>query len=321
MAKDNGKSLKKATKKEPTNWAKAVIPILLVVIMLGSIFAYVLSNPVNTSNTSKTTSNEKPFNSIMDGLKLLPANLSSARYADLKGDTVLSQYMYNNAYLARTIPPSKTFSADPQKDMLAIYPPGYFGDFQEQFVSLTSFGSSRINSSYTAYDVNGQTVEMVNNKYFYTLNLKPVISGRIENVAKVLESSGNESAYNEYSDLFEELKWKQISTDNATLETVGKSCSYASADRYYAALWPADPKNSSQDRPYSYVAIIHVNHTLADSEYADLASYGASMTKYGFSYYNVQVYDDYIVIEAEGSLDVCMDDALNRWSFIKYKLS
>lgn len=320
MAKNDGKSLKKATKKEPTNWAKAVIPILLVVIMLGSIFAYVLSNPVNTSNTSpKTTSNEKPFNSIIDGLKLLPANLSSARYADLKADPILSQYMYSNAYLARTIPPSKTFGAEPQKDMLAIYPQGYFGDFKEQFVSLTSFGSSRINSSYPAYDVNGQIVEMVNSKYFYTLNLKPVISGRSENVAKVLKSSDNESAYNEYSDLFEELKWKQIS--NATLEAVGKSCSYAPADRFYAALWPADSKNKSHDRPYSYVAIMHINHTITDDEAADFAAYGESMKKYGFNYYNVQVYGDYVIIEAEGSLDVCMDDALNRWSFIKYKLS
>ncbi|WP_174590458.1 hypothetical protein [Methanocella conradii] len=319
MAKNNGKSLKKATKKEPTNWAKAVIPILLVIIMLGSIFAYVLARPNNASNTS---SNEKPFNNIMDGLKLLPANLSSARYADLKADPVLSQYMlYSNVYLAQTIPPSRIFGADPQRDMLAIYPPGYFGDFKEQFVSLTSFGSSRINSSYTAYDVNGQTVEMVNNKYFYTLNLKPVISGRIENVAKVLESSDNESAYNEYSDLFEKLKWKQISTANATLETVGKSCSYTSTDRYYTALWPADSKNKSQDRPYSYVAIMHMNHTMTDDEAAYFASYGESMKKYGFNYYNVQVYGDYVIIEAEGSLDVCMDDALNRWSFIKYKLS
>ncbi len=310
------KSTKGAAKKEQKSWAKIVIPVILVVVIFGLIFTS------GISNRNSPSPGEKPFNNITDGLKLLPANLSSARFADLRADSVLSHYMLlSNAYLAQTIPPSRIFGADPQRDMLAIYPPGYFGDFKEQYVSLTSFGSARINSSYPAYDVNGEVVERVNARYSYTLNLKPVISGRIENVAKVLEPSGSESAYNEYSDLFEELKWKKISTDNATLETVGKSCSYASADRYYAALWPSDPENSSQDRPYSYVAIIHVNHTLVDSEYADLASYGASMTKYGFSYYNVQVYDDYIVIEAEGSLDVCMDDALNRWSFIKYTLS
>jgi hypothetical protein len=313
-----GKSAKGTAKKQQKNWAKIVIPVLLVVVVFGLIFASGITKPNNFSNPSP---GEKPFNNIADGLRLLPTNLSSARYADLKADHVLSQLLYSNVYLAQTIPPSRIFGADPQRDMLAIYPPGYFGDFKEQYVSLTSFGSARINSSYTAYDVNGQIVERVNPRYSYTLNLKPVISGRIENIAKVLESSGNESAYGEYSDLFDELKWKQISTDNATLEMVGKSCSYRSADRYYAALWPADPKNTSQDRQYSYVAIIHVNHTLSDIEYADLASYGASMLKYGFNYYNVQVYDDYIVIEAGGSIEVCMDDALNRWSFIKYELS
>ena len=54
---------------------------------------------------------------------------------------------------------------------------------------------------------------------------------------------------------------------------------------------------------------------------ADLALLEGAMEKMGFKSYRTQAYEDYIVIEAEGGLDTCIDDMLYRWGLIKYSAS
>jgi len=53
----------------------------------------------------------------------------------------------------------------------------------------------------------------------------------------------------------------------------------------------------------------------------NLALLQTSMQKMGFKVYNTEAYDNYIVIEAQGSLGLCLDDMYNRWGFIKYQAS
>jgi hypothetical protein len=338
MAEDKGKKKgtkgkSKKDKPEPRNWAKIALQLFIVFIMVMSVLAFTLNNRgSNTGSNTDTSSTDKSFNGIEDGLKLIPANASYARYVDLKNDSVLADSVQIQKYywLFGTLPSEKVFNAKPQRDLFAIYPQGYFGDFTEQFVSLTDFGTAKINQSYPDYyNIQGVIAKRVNNKYFYTGTTKPVVSGRIENVAPTIEVmlGGNASAYGNYSDLFDELKWKQIITDNMTLEIVGKSSntSYIAnlscdSDRFYVSLQPMDRANKSDNKSYCYVAIMHMNQTPTDQDYNHLAIFSDSMKKMGFSSYEPQIYDDYIVIEAQGSLNTCIDN-MYILDFIQYKAS
>lgn len=326
MAEDKGKKKgtkgkSKKDKPEPKNWTKIAIQLFIVLVMVMSVFAFTLNNNRSGSNGDSSSSG-KNFNGIADGLRLIPANASYVRYADLKNDSVLADSVQKYYWLFGTLPPEKVFNANPQRDMFAIYPKEHFGSFTEQFVSLTDFGTARINESYpNYYDINGIIAKRVNSKYFYTAETKPVVSGRIENVASVIDVmyAGNASSYGNYSGLFDEIKWKQVSTGGMTLELVGRSCNLSYADGYYTAVGPVDMANKSADRLYDYLAVMHLNQTLSDRDRQDLALLEGAMEKMGFNSYRTQAYDDYIIIEARGSLDACVDDMLNRWGFIQYK--
>jgi hypothetical protein len=328
MAVDKGKKkgAKGASKKdrpEPRNWAKIGIQLFIVFIMVMSVFAFTLNNNRSGSNTD-TSSSDRSFNGIADALRLIPANASYARYADLKNDSVLADSVQKYYWLFGTLPSETVFNAKPQRDLFAIYPQGYFGSFTEQFVSLTDFGTAKVNQSYPDYyNIQGVIAKRVNSKYFYTGATKPVVSGRIENVAPTVEVmlGYNASSYGNYSGIFDEIKWKQVPTDGMTLELVGRSCNLSYVDGYYAAVGPADRTNKSSDRLYNYTAVMHLNQTLSDRDRQDLALLESAMEKMGFKSYRTQAYDDYIIIEAEGSLDACVDDMLNRWGFIQYRPS
>jgi hypothetical protein len=321
------KGSKKAGKanKEPKNWAKLAIPILLVFIMLGSIVAYVSSgNWANKIGTTETTGLTKKFDSLADGLKLVPAGAASVRYIDLRNDSVISGSINNFYWLKGAMPSKQIFNVDPVRDMFSIYPAGFFGSFAEQFVSLTDFGTAKINKTYPDYyNINNVIAKKVNDRYFYTAETSPVISGRIENVAPTIDviSGNNASAYGNYSDLLDEIKLKHLSAGNMTLEVVGLTSNLSNSDRFYAAIGPVDRSNKSTDRLYSYVAVMHLNSTISDQDRLNLALLQGGMQKMGFKSYNTQVYDDYIVIDATGSLTLCLDDMLNRWGFLKYSAS
>jgi len=237
---------------------------------------------------------------------------------------VLGESVNNFYWLKGALPPTTIFKADPKRDMFAIYPAEFFGSFVEQFVSLTDFGTTKINKTYPDYyNIAGVIAKKVNDRYFYTAETSPVISGRIENVAPTIDVmlGNNASAYGNYTDLFEELKLKHISTGNMTLEVVGLTNNLSNSDRFYAAVGPVDRSNTSSGRLYSYVAVMHLNSTISDQDRLNLALLQGAMQKMGFKSYNTQVYDDYIVIEATGSLSLCLDDMFNRWGFLKYSAS
>lgn len=318
MAKDKAKGAKGAPKKEPINWAKIAIPLLMVFIMVGSIFAFVISNPFSSDKKSGLS---EPLGSVQDALRLLPPGASFVRYVDMSADTQLKDYVDSNYW--NTLPPASIFSADPKKDALAVYPAGYFGYNTQSLVSLTDFGTTKINKSYPAYTMGSNIVLAANDNYYFTSDTSPVLSGGPESVATTLNYFGmrNNSSYATYSGLFNKLNDKRISIDGMDLATVGNTFNVpfenASADAYYAGIGPAASANASA-RNYTYVVIAHLNRTLSDQEYGQLALYSTSMVKTGFEKYNTQVYDDYIVIEAQGPLNVCTENMVN-WGFMKYE--
>ncbi len=328
MAEDKGK--KKAAKgkikkdrPQPRNWTKIGLQAFIVLMIVMAVIAFTL-NPNRGNSNDNSSKADKSFNSIADGLKLIPANASYARYVDLKNDSVLADSIQKNFWLYGTLPSQAIFGASPQRDLFAIYPAGYFGSFTEQFVSLTDFGTARINLSYPdTYDIEGVIAKKVNSKYFYTGATRPVVSGRIENVAPAIDvmNGNNASSYANYSGIFDEMKWKQVPASGMTLEFVGQSCNLSYVDKYYAALGPMDRTNKSSDRLYNYTAVMHVNKTLTDMDRQDFALLEGAMEKMGFKSYRTQAYDDYVVIEAQGSLDTCVEDMLLRWGFIKYQAS
>lgn len=334
MAKDKGtKGASKKSKKEPRNWAKTIIPLFLVFIMLGTAVAYVWGSNWGNKIDNGKGSNTNAFGSVSDALRLIPAGAGYARYIDLRNDTLLNNATNSYSWLKGSLPPSSIFKADPKIDLFAIYPSGYFSDYNGQFVSLTDFGAA-YNKSWpdsTGSDYYHELLsyyniaaKKVNDNYYYTPSTYPVVSGMLENMAPTayVMASGNTSlsSYGDYSDLFTELKYKQIPIEGMTLEMVGLSSNLSYSDRYYAAIGPVDPSNQSQDRLYSYVVIMHVNNTtLLDGERGNLALLQGMMEKSGFESYNTQVYDDYIVIEAKGMMVLCLEDMYYRWGFIKYQ--
>lgn len=336
MAKNRAaKGAAKKTKKEPRNWMKMVLPLFLVVIMLGTVVAYVAGS--NWSNRVGTSSgNTHAFGSLADGLLLIPSDAGFARYADLANDTVLNATFGSHVWLMGSLPSSKIFDASPKRDLFAVYPAGYFSSAASQFVSLTDFGTKNINKSWpdsTGTDYAHKLLssldivaKKVNSNYYYTPSTVPVISGLIDNIAPVayVMDTGNSSlsAYPGFADLFTQLRLKQVPVSGMTFETAGTACNLTYSDRYYAAVGPVDPSNASADRPYSYVAIVHVvNSTVADGYSQDLALLQGQMEKMGFERYDTQVYGEYVVIEGTGSLEVCLEDMYGRWGFIKYQAS
>jgi hypothetical protein len=336
MAKDKGtKGASKKGKQEPRNWAKTIIPLFLVFIMLGTVVAYVAgSNWGGKIDNDRGSKTKNAFGGVADALSIIPAESGYARYIDLRNDTELRNATNSYTWLKGSLPPVSILNADPQTDLFAIYPSGYFSDHSSQFVSLTDFGTAAVNKSWpdsTGSDYYHEllsyyniAVKKVNDNYYYTPSTYPVISGKLENVAPTgyVMASGNTSlsSYGKYKDLFDELKYKQISTDGMTLEMVGLSSNLSYSDRYYAGIRPLDASNASQGRLYSYVVIMHVNNTtVLDNDRGNLALLQGMMEKSGFVSYNTQVYDDYVVIEAKGTLVLCLEDMYYRWGFIKYQ--
>lgn len=326
MAEDKGKKKvkPKKDKPEPRNWKKIGLQLFILLVLVMAVIGFTLNVNHGKPEDDSAPATGKSFNDIADGLKLIPANASHARYADLKNDSVLAASAQRYLWLYGTLPSEKVFGARPQRDLFAVYPGGHFSDFAEQFISLTDFGTARINQSYPDYyDIEGVIAKMISPKNFYTGATRPVVSGRIENVAPTIDVmlGNNASAYANYSAVFEKMRWKQIPTDYMTLETVGRSCNLSYTGGYYAAIGPVDRGNTSPQRLYNYTAVMLLNGTMPEDDRLGLALLEEAMEKKGFSYYRTQVYDDCIIIEAQGSFDYCVDDMLNRWGFIKYQAS
>ncbi len=169
----------------------------------------------------------------------------------------------------------------------------------------------------------------VNNYYYFTPETSPVVSGAQNAVTYTLDSMTGDvnTSYSDYSDLFNELSQKHISTDNMPLETVGNNATFPlsdinlTIDEYYAGMGPTNQTvtlNNTTYTQYSYVVILHVNQPPSDKDVQGLYFLESSNDKMGFTDYNVQVYDDYIVIQAHAPMIFCADDMIS-WNFLKYQ--
>lgn len=334
MAKDKGKKAKGASKKsksEPMKWAKIVIPLLMILVVIGMIIPSVLTGSKINSSSTTSSSLSKSFDNIRDALNILPTGVSYLRYVDLKNDSQVNNWM--QSYYFNTLPTSQVFGASPVRDALAIYPEGYFGDVQTSSVgdvmSLTDFGNGTLNDSYSW--ANSNTMRKINSYYYFSPESSPVVSGGANAVSYTLNALvGNvNSSYNDYADLFDELRWKQVSTANMTLETVGNNCTIPisnvnlTVDRFYAGIGATNETmvvNNTTYVKYSYVVALHVNQTPSDSDAKFLYLLESSNEKMGFSDYGIQIYGDYIIIQAHGPMVVCAYDMMT-WGFMKYAAS
>ncbi|WP_424358701.1 hypothetical protein [Methanocella sp. MCL-LM] len=311
MASKGGKKApqKGAGKK---NWMKVAIPIFLILIMVLSIFAILTNTNPTTPDDSGT--DEIRFNSIVDGLVIVPPGADYVRFADLKSDEDIGNWAMAN--LNGSIPNPAAFGGQPEKDVLVNYPEGYFGSFAEQWVSITDFGPKYTitNPNQTSY--NGVPMRAINSLYTYS-ETRPTVSGRIQNVADMLlywSNPGNRTSYDNYFDLITQLKGYPVNATSARLSVVGTTSLLNASDRYYAGITPA-----AEEGKYDYLAVIHLNRTLNETEKQQYKSQYEQLGIYvmKFDAYNIKYQDDYMIVQAKGNLTTCVNDMTYSWRFLK----
>jgi hypothetical protein len=293
------------------NWKKTILPLFLVAVMLISIFAYAGSSLLGSGDRDIIL--KKDFNNIADGLKLIPENASYVRYADIEANNNITLWLSDN--LAKSIPSYKEFGAYVKKDMLSNYPYRYFGNHSQQFISVTDFGAVKLNQQYNNSIYNGIILEEINDYYFFTPEFDPVISGRPENVARAIDTikgQGQKTAYNNYKDLFEQLKGYPVNEKNSKLSVVGRDCNVNFTDKYYAGITP-------DGKTYKYTAVMHLSHKFNDTEKQLLKSAWeqSALFNYGFDYFQANFVGDYLIIDASGNFNTCIRDMTTVWGFLQ----
>ncbi|WP_048198264.1 hypothetical protein [Methanocella arvoryzae] len=310
MASKGGKKApqKGAGKK---NWMKVAIPVFLILIMVLSIFAIFTSPPSDVSDNPVT---EIRFNSIVDGLVIVPPGADYVRYADIQSDAGIGDWTMSN--LSGSIPDPNTFGGQPQKDLLVNYPEEYFGPFAEQWVSITDFGPKYVikNPNQTTYQ--GVPMRAINSLYTYS-ETRPTVSGRIQNVADMIlywSNPGNRSSYDNYYDLIVQLKGYPVNATDARLAVVGTTSLLNASDRYYAGITPA-----AEEGKYHYQAVLHFNRTLNETEKQQYKNQYELIgnTIAGFDAYQINYQGDYMILNAKGDLNTCVKDMTDSWRFIK----
>lgn len=298
--------------KKPINWKKTIVPLFLALTMLLSIFAIAGSSLFkNSGSSTRDITLDKSFNNIQDGLRLLPSAPVYARYVDFEADRNITDWMGEN--LGASIPARSEFGVWPKKDMLANYSAGYFGDYKQQWVSVTDFGNSAL-INYNTTDYGGQPIAEINEQYYFTPAMDPVVSGRYENVVKVLDTvnAGGDNSYADYSDLFEKLKGYDTTARDAKLSVVGRECAVNFTDKYYAGL---TPKNGY----YDYKVVAHLNRPFNETEKQEMKSAWeqTAMYVYGFDALNVKFDGDYLVLDGRGNFETCIRDMTYVWAFLR----
>jgi hypothetical protein len=314
MADKGGK--KPAPKVEPgtKNWWKLVIPVILVIIMVFSVFSLC----VNTEDlpTTGNTSTTKAFGNIGDGLKLLPPGAQYVRYIDLESNTELRNWALDN--LNGSLPNAGIFGAQAKKDMLATYPFPYFGFFKQfgdmQVVSLADFGPNFDNKNYSSMVHDSESMRSINELYKFTPDTYPVIHGQTECVAaekNFLNSNSRYSASQSYSDLFEQVRMYPQTADDARLAVVGNTSTLAFGDRYFAGVTPTNDT-------WNYKIVVHLNRTLTEEEKTTYQSHFETIATYvsHFDYYQVKFTDKYMIVDAGSNLTTCMKDMRDSWNFL-----
>jgi hypothetical protein len=328
MAK--GKSKGKSAEKKQTNWTKIAVSLFLAITMIIVIFAYALNGGgPKTINTDRTLTLTKGFNTISDGLKLVPDNASYIRYANLSADAKLSTWMGTNFWTS--MPNSSTFNAQVKKDMLAVYPKDNFGNysatygrnFSMQYVSLTDFGTGAINESYPAVEqqIDGQAILYVNDLYFFTPQTNPVVSGMAQIVIPVLDAMTghtNNTSYDQYKGLTDQLSRYGMSENGMTLQVVGNQPTENFSDMYYAAIGPNHDANQS----YTFQAVMHLNRSLTNADMEYMSILPDAMKESGYESYNITYGNgeagDYVIVKSVGPFDQTVYDMFYTWGFMRY---
>jgi hypothetical protein len=314
------KAAPKKTKKEieadkRSRLLKIILATVLVLIMIIVPLA-TLFNPSSLHDVG-TDSNEKTgaFNSIADALMDLPTNANYVRYVNLNTSSAVTDWTTLN--LKGNLPNASLFGRLPLADVVASFPYPRFGlAYVEprQAVVLSDFGPGYDNASYQASSIGDVQLRMVNSVYGFSTNSYPVVSGRKEYVAAVVDfmkgSAAANSAYSDYAGLLEQANQ---SARIAAFAVVGTSNTLGFGDRYYAGITPLNATWCD------YKIVIHLNQTLNETQKNDLAGQWQMGTSlYGMDSAAPQFKGSYVILSAKGSIDVCLDDMRGSgWYFIK----
>ncbi|OPY30734.1 MAG: hypothetical protein A4E28_00155 [Methanocella sp. PtaU1.Bin125] len=308
--KPAGKKTAKEIKQEKNN---RLMIILLAIFLVGTMVLVplaVLFNPSPIQGGSTDTDKDK-FNSIVDALYAVPQGVEYMRFVNLTASERISNWTMTN--LGGSVADNAVFGQRPVKDAIAFYPFPTFGyfDVYQQWVSLADFGQDYDNKSYALSSVNGISMRMITNEYAFTTG-KPVISGRKESVAAVKNfltyGSSSQSGYTAYSDLFQQIAARNQTAKDAKFAIVGQTSTFGVGDRYYAGLTPLN------DTMCDYKIVVHLNQSLNLTEqqrYA--ATWTAAAMQFGLDSFSPEFTDNYLIVEAKGSPEICLNDLVTNW--------
>ena len=204
----------------------------------------------------------------------------------------------------------------PLADAVASFPYPTFGLSivePQQVVDLSDFGPGFDNASYQTTTIGDVSIRMINSLYGFSIGSYPVVSGRKEYVAAIVDfmksSSASNSAYSEYAALIEQANQ---SVKNAAFAVAGTSSSLGFGDRYYATVTPIDSTQCD------YKIVIHLNQTINETrmqEIGDRWTTGASL--YGIEANGPQFKGSYVVMSARGDIESCLNDMWTNWDFTR----
>lgn len=287
-----------------------VLVLIMIIVPLATLFNPSPLHTADTDGTEKTGS----FNSIADALMDLPTNANYVRYVNLSTSSAVTNWTMVN--LANNLPNASLFGRMPLTDVVASFPYPRFGlayTENPQVVVLSDFGPNYDNASYQATTIGDVQLRLINSIYGFSTNSYPVVSGRKEFVAALVDfmkgSTASNSAYPEYASLIEQANQ---SVRKAAFAVAGTSSNLGFGDRYYATVTPLDSTQCD------YRIVIHLNQTINETwmeEIGNRWTTGASL--YGINANSPQFKGSYVVMSAKGEIESCLNDMVTNWDFIR----
>jgi hypothetical protein len=282
----------------------------MIIVPLATLFNPTPLHDVDTDGTEKTGS----FSSIADALMDLPTNANYVRYVNLTANGNVANWTMIN--LAGNLPNASLFGRTPLADAVASFPYPTFGLSiveDPQVIVLSDFGPNFDNASYQTTTIGDVQLRMINSVYGFSPGSYPVVSGRKEYVAAIVDfmksSSASNSAYSDYASLIEQANQ---SVRNAAFAVAGTSSSLGFGDRYYATVTPIDSTQCD------YKIVIHLNQTINETRMGEIGerwTNGASL--YGITANSPQFKGSYVVMSARGEIENCLNDMVTNWAFIR----
>jgi hypothetical protein len=288
----------------------AVLVLIMIIVPLATLFNPTPLHNVVNDGSEKTGS----FSSIADALMFLHPNANYVRYVNLSANGNVANWTMLN--LKNNLPNASIFGKLPVTDVVASFPyPTLILSIvdNQQAVDLSDFGPNYDNASYQKTMIGDVPMRQVNNYYGFSTDTYPVVSGRKEYVAAIVDfmkgSSASNSAYATYSDLIQQANQ---SVKDAAFAVTGTSSSLGFGDRYYATVTPIDSTQCD------YRIVIHLNQTLNETRMAEIGdrwTTGASL--YGITANSPQFKGSYVVMSARGDIESCLNDMVTNWDFVR----